>query len=160
MRRGLFILPMMALLLGLVLSPRLANAQVSPFGYVEIIPFEGTLRTSCLGEPVHIHGSATYVVHYLENPNGREHQLDRATIQASGTGLITGTRYRYNAVMNHVATWMESGGAGNFTRMSRGHLISAGSGGNLVATFMLHITANANGETTVVMDVWEVECRA
>ena len=160
MRRGLFILPMLALLLGLVLSPRLTNAQEGSGASVYTIPFEGTLRASCLGEPVHIHGTATYVVHYLESPNGRYHMLDRATIQTSGTGLVTGSQYRYNAIMSHVGTWMNEGGAGNFTRLSRGHLISAGSGGNEVATFMLHITANANGETTAVMDVLDVECRA
>ena len=159
MRRGLFILPMVALLLGLVLTPRPADAQVSQFGYVEIIPFEGTLRASCLGEPVHIHGTATYVVHYLETPTGREHQLDHASIRTSGTGLITGTKYQEGGVWLYRGTWMDEGGAGNFTHLGRGHLISAGSGGNLAYTYLLHITANANGETTAKMDVLEVECR-
>jgi hypothetical protein len=129
-------------------SPAYAEANTTTERYTE--PYEATI-TACNGEDVHLTGELHFVVH-TTNANGASHSTMVLIPQGVvGVGAETGTQYR--AVGGDREQYNFNGVAPvTYTNTDMYNLVSQGGNDNLLVYFTIHVTVNANGETTVEVD--------
>ena len=77
---------------------------------------------------------------------------------AGGTGLTTGDSYNAVGVTQEVDTLALTGGANEFTFTNNFRLIGQGVDNNLQVHQTLHVTINANGTVTTVVDNTSIDC--
>ena len=125
-----------------------------PFAQVSLVP----CANGGAGELVLIQGTLHIQQHITINGN-------RATIKshfqpqgAGGTGLTTGDSYNAVGVTQEVDTLALTGGASEFTFINNFRLIGQGTDNNLQVKQTLHVTINANGTVTTVVDNTSVDC--
>jgi len=125
-----------------------------PFAQISFVP----CANGGAGELVLIEGTLHIQQHITINNN-------RATIKshfqpqgAGGTGLTTGDSYNATGVTQEVDTLPLVGGAAEFTFINNFRLIGAGPDNNLQVHQTIHVTINADGTVTSVVDNTSVEC--
>jgi hypothetical protein len=75
----------------------------------------------------------------------------------TGVGLLTGELYSVNLVTNNVTnSWID--GANVTTIEAIQNVVSLGSAENFQIQTVLHVTMNANGETTTEFQNFHVHC--
>ena len=151
----------------LVLVITLALAAVTTFpAYAQAFtitervtePFE-TIITACNGEDVFLSGELLLIFHTTFDARGGIH--DKFTLvprHVRGVGSVTGTAYKavggqrshFNADADFAPL--------NFTETSMFNLVSQGGTDNLQIRFTFHVTVNANGVETVVVDHFSAKC--
>jgi hypothetical protein len=78
----------------------------------------------------------------------------------SGVGLTTGDTYRATGVTQQTQTVdLTDGAPQEFTYINNFRIIGPGRDNNYLVHQTFHITVNANGELTSVVDNFSVECR-
>ena len=139
-----------------------AFAQALAITTNDFVPFAQLAFVPCAnggaGELVLIQGTLHIQQHITINGN-------RATIKshfqpqgAGGTGLTTGDTYNAVGVTQEVDTLALTGGASEFTFVNNFRLIGQGPDNNLQVHQLVHVTINANGTVTNVIDNSSVEC--
>jgi hypothetical protein len=121
-----------------------------------------TLSFSDVGctEEVFIEGTFHFVSHTTIDANGGFHTKFHVNLQGQGEGLSSGDKYVFNDVGNiHINS--PTGADMNVTQTRTFNLIRQGSAtttDDLQVKALFHITANAQGEVTAVVDKFEVVC--
>ncbi|HEY2934376.1 MAG TPA: hypothetical protein VGK99_21770 [Acidobacteriota bacterium] len=100
----------------------------------------------CNGETVAVEGSIHLQFRITEDQAGGLHIASHTNINGSGTGLVTGTSYRFNEADNDELNVRALPVESTFTRHV--NVIGAGQVPNFQIHLTQHITINANGELT------------
>jgi hypothetical protein len=125
------------------------------------VPFETIVFVPCaaggIGEEVYLSGSLHLLFRTTFDNRGGFHSKFHAQPQGlSGIGLTTGDKYQGTGVTQDNF----NGRVGStYTFVNNFWIIGQGSGNNLQIHENLHITVNANGEVTVFVDNFRVECK-
>ncbi|HEX8000500.1 MAG TPA: hypothetical protein VF528_19105 [Pyrinomonadaceae bacterium] len=137
--------------------PALAAAAATTVTTNETIPYNQTV-TDCNGNPVLLTGSMHIVSTFTTGlPNGGSHFSMHTNFQnVSGTGLVEPIEYR--GVSSNHFTSNDNNPTYVFTSTQTFRLISQGSTDNLNVQIVMHMTVNANGETTSTVVNVNVEC--
>jgi CSLREA domain-containing protein len=110
-------------------------------------------------EPVTIEGKYHFTSSMQENGN-RWHWRWHTNWIGSGVGEYSGSTYRlsetYNGTENVTAGWTYPRTVRDNRRLT---LVAQGPTTDLRGTWQWHVTVNANGITTAVIDSWELSCR-
>jgi hypothetical protein len=112
---------------------------------------------SCSGEDVHVFGNLDFIVQTTTDSKGGLHVVTHITPHLTAIGLTSRLTYRTAGPFQSVTST-------NGTSQSVSQLvniivlISPGSTDTLVLTETMHVTVNANGDTTVEFDNFRAVC--
>jgi hypothetical protein len=127
----------------------------------ERVPLDRFVFVPCAnggaGEFVHLTGTLRSVFSVTENPSGgfqiRSHFNPQGV---SGVGEISGAKYQGTGVTRsnfNLLVGSTSTSVNNF------RVIGQGAGNNLLIHSVVHVTVNANGVVTALVDRFSVECK-
>ena len=147
------------------LSVAIAFAGTPAFGQAtttttnETIPFTNTLFNQCNGDQVTFSGNLHITNTMTTDANGGTHLKTHINYQnVTGTGTPSGSNYRVGTVSNEVINDAD-GPQSSVTVISTVKLIAPGPLLKYFLRIVLHVTVNANGETTSTVEEMNVECR-
>ena len=149
----------------ILVGPSAAMAQATTFTESRDVPFSLVLTPQfvpCLEEPIVADGTLHEVRHVTLDDSGGRHVRTLFNVQVpkfSAVGVFSGTEYLFT-------------GPGHFeinddnlanpprvrTFFDVYHLIGPGGATNILARFMFHITINAEGEVTALIDTANIQC--
>ena len=137
--------------LGMIAPPPASAATTR-----ETVPFRTTI-VGCSGERVRVSGQLLLISHFTEDSGGGFHDVfvlvPRQVIGVSASGVT------YRVVGGDRSTFHVSGrGTETFTNTDQFMIVSQGGEDNLLTRFTFHVTVNANGETTTVVDRFSGKC--
>lgn len=142
-----------------------AGAAAPAFGQAtttttnETIPFSSTLFNPCNGDTVTFSGTLHVVNTLTTDAGGGTHLKTHMNYQnVTGTGVPSGITYQVRTVTNEVANDAD-GPQSNTTVISTVKLNAQGPALNFYLRTVLHVTVNANGETTSTVQETSIECR-
>jgi hypothetical protein len=122
------------------------------------IPFSTQVLNTCTGEMVNITGvQTTTSLTKIDNSGGFHISLAMVT-KGTGIGVDTGTSYPYQE-NDLFKVYLGSSGSAMTTIRMKSRLKGPGSIDNWDLTFMVHLTINANGIASSVIDTFETTCR-
>jgi hypothetical protein len=125
----------------------------------EEVPFTGSYFNQCNGDTVTFSGTMHVVNTMTTDSSGGTHLKTHINYQdVTGTGVPSGVVYRVRTVSNEVVN-DNDGPQSTATVISTVKLISQGPALNYFLRVVLHITVNANGETTSTKEEAGFECR-
>ena len=138
--------------------PSIARAEVTANVRV---PIDVSVFVPCAdggaGEVVTLSGDLHTVLRYTESASGGIHVAAHFQPQGiSGVGETTGARYRGTGVTQdefNATVGVEETFVNNF------RIIGQGPGNNVLVHSVFHITFNANGSITALVDTLSVDCR-
>jgi len=111
----------------------------------------------CVGEPVALHGNLHLVLTVVSDHAGGFHVGNHLNASYSGTGLVSGVRYR--ASENQQDVWNARELPASHSTTLRTKLISQGGVDNAFLFTTVTTTVDANGVPTATVDNQWVECR-
>jgi hypothetical protein len=152
MRIGRSLLGILVVTVGVFALPSAAAAQA----VTTDTPFSASVLNTCTNEVVDITGVQTNTMLTKIDSAGGVHISFALVTKGTGVGEITGTSYPYN---ENDLFKLESGAAGTTTLRVKSRLKGPGSVDNWDMTFMVHLTINADGTATSVIDTFETTCR-
>ena len=119
-------------------------------------PFSSQVLNTCTNELVDISGQQTITMNSHVDSAGGLHTSFALITKGTGVGEVTGTTYPYseNDLFN-----LQIGSAATATVRVKTRLKGPGSIDNWDMTFMLHITLNADGTVTSLIDTFTTTCR-
>jgi hypothetical protein len=148
------------LTLTLLGKPAQAQAETVTDTFRDAFTFEtgGRFDNGGCSEIVFIEGTLHTVSHTTIHANGDFHTKFLFNLKGQGEGLSSGDKYVYN-----LTSGFNVNATGPFTRTStRTFKItqqgSATATDDLQGKVLFHVTVNANGEVTTVVDQFEVAC--
>jgi hypothetical protein len=147
----------------LALAAGMALAQATTVTSNETVPVNQLAINTCTepDEFVLLTGELHLLSHITEDANGGLHVQTHFQPKGgglSGTAEGSGTQYKAVGVTRegfYIAPGEESR---ETTFVSRFQLISNGPSDNFLVEFTTHVTVNANGEVTAVVDDAEIKC--
>ena len=144
-------------LTGTVFSQALAitSNQFVPFAQAVIVP----CANGGAGEIVLVEGTLHLLDHITINNNRANIKVHAQPQGASGVGQTTGDIYRATGGTQEQDSIPLTNGAFEFTFINNFKIIGQGPDNNLLVHQTVHITMNANGTITAVVDNTSVECR-
>jgi hypothetical protein len=110
----------------------------------------------CTGEDITLQGTTHVVFTTTESDNGGLHQAFESNMMLSGTGLLTGSRYR--SVSTSTFTFNVSGLPAEQISAGSSRFLRQGRGGDLFVHFLQHITIDALGNIRVFNTDFRFEC--
>jgi hypothetical protein len=129
----------------------------------EKVPFDAYFLVPCAnngaGEIVHLTGFLHTVLSYTFNNNNYQSSYHFQPMGVSGEGLTTGDKYQATGVTRADEEASFAGFPFNTTYVNNFRIIGQGPGNNYLVHENVHITVNANGETTVTVDNFKVDCK-
>jgi hypothetical protein len=135
-----------------VMAPGLAAAVVqNQRSTVDTVVFN-----DCTGEDIALQGTAHVIFTTTQSGNGGLHQAFESNIVLTGTGLLTGSRYRSVSTSNSTVNVAALPAEQTFVGSSR--LLRQGRGGDLFAHFLQHITIDALRNIRVFNSDFRFEC--
>jgi len=120
------------------------------------VPFSTKVLNTCTAELVDITGVQTMTSLQKIDTAGGVHTSLAMVTKGTGVGLDTGTIYPYS---ENDLFKLQLGSAGVATIRMKARLKGPGSIDNWDLTFYVHITINANGVATSVIDTFETTCK-
>ncbi|MEW6207806.1 MAG: hypothetical protein AB1631_05520 [Acidobacteriota bacterium] len=158
----IFLFSLMLVVMPLLTLPAPASAQAITNTVKVKFPYSGNLYAPCAnggaGEVVSVSGDVQGLISITINDNSIRMSQHWQGVGISGTGNTTGDLYqavgvnRYDTIASFNGQFKQSI-ADNF------RLIGQGSGNNLLMHHTLHVTINSNGDVTVTVDNFWVECK-
>lgn len=138
-----------------------AGAQATTVTTNEQIPFAIVVFVPCAndgaGELVELTGTLHVLTHVTIDDQGGLHVKQHSQPQGiSGVGLTTGDTYRGTGVTQ---TEFNATAATEQTSINNFRIIGQGPDNNFLVHSTFHVTVNANGEVTTVVDNFSTECR-
>jgi hypothetical protein len=125
------------------------------------VPFTATVFVPCAnggtGENVDISGTLHVLCGVtLDGKDGFHAHAHFQLQDASGTGQITGDKYQASGVLE----CQINGKVGvEFTKIFNAHIIGQGPGNNATIHLNCHLTVNANGDVTAMVDNFNADCK-
>jgi len=111
-----------------------------------------------VGEVAHLTGNLHELTHFTANANGGFQVESHFQPQGiSGAGLTSGDKYQGTGVTRD--HFNVSGLPYEQTFVNNFRMIGQGNGNNFLVHENLHVTVNSNGEMTVFVDNFRVECK-
>lgn len=151
----------LALVITLVLAavtafPAYAQAFTITEKFVE--PFD-SVEIACNGEEVFLSGEVHLTFHTTIDARGGIHErFSLVPSKVRGVGAETGTVYKaVGGSRSHFKADADFAPL-NITDTSMFNLVSQGGSENLQVKFTFHVTVNANGVETVVVDNFSIKC--
>ncbi|HEX7318370.1 MAG TPA: hypothetical protein VF297_30975 [Pyrinomonadaceae bacterium] len=136
-----------------------AFGQASTTTTNETVAFTSTLFNPCNGDTVTFSGNMNVVNTLTVDGNGGTHLKTHTNYQnVTGTGTPSGISYNVRTVSNEV-TNDNDGPQYNATVISTVKLIAHGPSLDFYLRVVMHVTVNANGETTSSVQESNFECR-
>ena len=136
-----------------------AFAQATTTTTNETIPFASTLFNPCNGDTVTFSGNLHVVNTMTTDASGGTHLKTHINYQdVTGTGYPSGLTYNVRTVSNEVVN-DNDGPQSEATVISTVKLIARGPALDFYLRTVLHVTVNANGETTSNVQETSIECR-
>jgi hypothetical protein len=130
------------------------NVKV-PFAQIEFVP----CANGGAGELVLVEGTLHILTTFTINDNHVSGKIHFQPQGATGTGLVTGDTYRATGVTQEEFSDNLTNGQFEDTFINNFRIIGPGPDNNLLVHQTVHITINANGDVTAVVDNTSVECR-
>lgn len=119
------------------------------------VPYAQSLVAPCTGEPVVLTGELLLVFHETQDAGGGFHG-DFVLVPNSVRGEgASGTQYQ---AVGGARNTFNTNGATEFTATSMFNLVSRGGADNLLVEELFHITFNAQGEPTAIVEQFNVRC--
>ena len=156
--------------LSLILATTLLTLGLASFAFSQaiaittndFIPFAQLTLVPCAnggaGELVLVEGTLHIQQHITINNNRASIKIHFQPQGAKGVGLTTGDVYNATGVTQEHDSIALTGGASEFTFVNNFRLIGPGPDNNLQVHQTVHVTINANGTVTTVVDNTSVEC--
>lgn len=136
-----------------------AAAQATTVTTNETIPFTDTRSNPCNLDLVTFSGDLHIANHVTTDSSGGTHVRSHVNYQnVSGTGAPSGATYRVVTSTNETLN-DNDGPQSELTVIQVVRLISQGSAPNFQLQIVLHITINANGQTTSEVTETRIICR-
>ena len=146
--------PSLAMLLAVLLAPAPAAAEVVTN---EMIPFAPTVTNPCTGEDIDFSGQGHAQIRVtIENDIGHV-GLHVNYAGLTGTGA-DGTKYSLTAAENVEGNIKLVNNTGEAAMMVNLHLIGQGPSNNANVHVLVHVTVNANGDATVIIESASIDC--
>ena len=148
-----------------VMGPPAAMAQATTFTESRDVPFSLVLTPEflpCLEEPIVADGSLHEVRHITLDDRGGRHVRTLFNVQVPkfhAVGVFSGNEYlftgpgHFELIDNDLANPPRVR-----TFLDVYHVIGQGGTTNIVARFMFHITINAEGEVSALIDTANIQC--
>jgi hypothetical protein len=147
------------LTLALLAKPTQAQAQSDTLN--ERVPLALTVNNPCTGEEVFIEGTDHLVFHRTVDANGGFHVKVHSNFEGQGVSP-SGAKYVLHTSANN-RFYFRAESAENDTFTDTFKIIRQGSATPEADDFELkltfHVTINANGEVTAIVDKYEAECK-
>jgi hypothetical protein len=131
-------------------APRLAvvdNEQQLPFAF----------DVATCDEVVHISGVFHVVVAETDSPSGNEHFRFHINAKGTGVGATSGATYQWNDAINDTENFNGESGV-VISAPQTTALVGQGGVSDIHFRVRFHVTVNANGELTVLIDQFEAIC--
>ena len=113
-------------------------------------------------DPAHEVIDVTGTIHMHFHFTGNDNELvlfsDQNDQGLHGVGETTGNQYEFILIEHQLAFTVSENGATTTRSHETFNVVSQGSGDNFVAHINMHVTINANGEETAVVDNAFAEC--
>ena len=152
-------LTLILLVLGVLAVPASAGADGTALTTIFRTPIDGMTSTSCsTPEPVSFSGQYQSVFHYTLDGSGVAHFSGAVTSSGVGTGLVTGTSYRFAGASSSSTNEAPNGFPYHNTFTNTFLLVSHGPGDNLLMHATTHVTIDANGTLTAEVTNTTFEC--
>lgn len=128
-----------------------------------IFPLEAEIFVPCAnggsGEIVALSGNVHDLFHVALNGDRYKAKVHTQPQGIRGVGLTTGDSYRGTGVTQETFGGSLVNGQASSTFVNNFHVVGAGPGNNFMIHEVLHVTINANGETTGTVDHLSVTCK-
>jgi len=135
-----------------------ARAQASTTTTNETVAFTSSLFNQCNGDQVTFSGSMHVVNTLTTDASGGTHLKTHINYQnVTGTGSPSGLSYNVRTVTNEVTNDAD-GAQSNATVISIVKLIAQGPTQDYFLRNVIHVTVNANGQTTSTVQEVSIEC--
>ncbi len=152
----------LALLLLVLSLGGAAFSQALAITVNQFVPFAQVVFVPCAnggaGENVLVQGTLHLQDHITINNNRANLKIHAQPQQASGVGLITGDVYQATGVTQEQDSIPLINGAFEFTFINNFRLIGQGPNNNLQVHQNVHVTVDANGFVTTIVDNTTVDC--
>jgi hypothetical protein len=136
-----------------------ALGQASTVTTNETVPFTSGLFNPCNGDQVTFSGTLHVTNTMTTDTNGGTHLKTHINYQnVTGTGTPSGITYNVRTVSNEVSNDAD-GPQSNATVISTVKLTAQGPALDFYLRTVIHVTVNANGETTSTVQETFIECR-
>jgi hypothetical protein len=147
-----------ALAFCLLSAPGPARAQATATTTNLELPLSTTLENPCAGELIDFTGTMHLVIQTVATPAGTfKATIHSNTQNVSGTGVDSGTTFRFKAVAN--TTELSSVAAAQETTIIiEFRIIGPGPNNNFLLQETFHVTINANGEATATVNQISLKC--
>jgi hypothetical protein len=150
----------------LTLALPASPAQAQPDQMVnERLPFAYTTYHSCTNEEISIEGTQHLIFFTNEDANGGFHFKGHNNLQGTAVS-VSGAKYVIQESLNNHNNYdfdVVSESASNFTMTDSFHMIRQGPAttteDEIAVKVVFHVTVNANGEVTSVVDQYEAVCK-
>jgi hypothetical protein len=132
------------------------RAQATAVTTTESVPFDFAVFIPCVPENVNLTGKLEIVNHTTVNADGTFHLVSHVNPQGlSGVGDVTGDKYHGSGLTQNVVN-ASAGQQVTFLNIMR--FVGQGPGNDFSLQQQVHVTVNANGQTTTVVDNFSVDC--
>jgi hypothetical protein len=111
------------------------------------------------GEFVHLSGNLHDLFHLMTNGNRFVLKVHTQPQGIRGVGLSTGDRYRGTGVTQETVSGSLVNGQFSDTFVNNFRIIGQGPGNNFLVHENLHVTVNANGEVTAIVENVSISCK-
>jgi hypothetical protein len=127
-----------------------------------VVPIDQTVFTPCVnngaGENITLAGPLHVLLTVNIAKNRVQFKSQANPQDVFGTGSVTGARYKATGITLDEQTFNVAGFPAEETFVNNFRMIAAGRTSNLLVHETFHITINANGATTVVLDHGSFAC--
>jgi hypothetical protein len=124
-----------------------------------VFPQNFVLLNPCTGHLIAFAGDDDAVLHITLDPTGGLHRVTVDHLAITGTDLVSGETFREVGAVVAQDSLDLSGSRSEFTLKQGTNFIGQGPGNNLVQHETIHVTVDANGDVTAVVDNLLIECR-
>lgn len=139
-------------------APKLVPPAVT-FTTNEYVDMVFPVVIPCARENVDLTGR----IHFLNTVTITGNRLTIKTLAnpqgISGTGTISGDKYQGTGVSGDISSGSLINGQYSYTYTNNFRIIGQGTGNNLLISVVAHITVNADGTVTSMLDTFTFECR-
>lgn len=150
---------LIALVLGALAVPVSAGADGTALTTIYRTPIDGVTSSSCSPqEPIAFGGRYQSVFHYTLDASGVAHFSGAVSSTGVGTGLVTGTSYRFSGTSSSSTNTPLTGFPYHNTFTDAFLLVSGGPGDNLLMHVTTHVTIDANGTLTAEVTNISFDC--
>jgi hypothetical protein len=139
----------------------LLNFKAPPaisFTVNEFVDFTLPIEIPCANDVVELTGQLHFLFHITINGNNIIVKTHAQPQGISGIGT-SGQKYQGTGVTQDISKGSLVNGQFTFTAVNNFRIIGQGPGNNYLVHDLLHVTINANGEVTVVIDRSSFECK-